>query len=389
MVMCKLGKHRTINYNQKSILNGKWKVFCATFALLYAENIVAGNALSSNNLRKSISRTCVTSSNIEASLSRSSSRSSVKSVASFNNKFDSVVDKETDQGVSMSIYELSRLLETDIVVAGYFGFRSNCYYTLKIKGKLFGESEEEEEDLYEKFLNYYGINMPRNKNEKSKFKAFMNLGPVERAKHIESAQKSDISAVKEYEKQRQELINYIKYDDIEKIKKMISTNSVKDIINLPDNQTGHTPLWVAANKGNLELISLLSKNGANANAREVADKRPLLISILENESLDDAKKFEILKLLLQYGADPTARPFYGDPSLIAAIEYIKNGEIRYNAAKLLIETNEEVVYQNSLGPNHPYQFAAETGDKKLMELLRDYDADTSRVFSDGEEIIWY
>ena len=30
-----------------------------------------------------------------------------------------------------------------------------------------------------------------------------------------------------------------------------------EIVNLPDNQTGHTPLWIAANKGNLKVISLL------------------------------------------------------------------------------------------------------------------------------------
>ena len=66
-----------------------------------------------------------------------------------------------------------------------------------------------------------------------------------------------------------------------------------EIVNLPDNQTGHTPLWIAANKGNLKVISLLLKNGANANIKETENQDPSLVAVLENKSLDDAEKFEI------------------------------------------------------------------------------------------------
>jgi uncharacterized protein YegP (UPF0339 family) len=73
-------------YNQKSIVNGKWKFFCTALALLYAGDVIAGDSFSSKNLRRSNSKTRVTSFNTGASLSRSSSRSSVNRVASYRAK---------------------------------------------------------------------------------------------------------------------------------------------------------------------------------------------------------------------------------------------------------------------------------------------------------------
>lgn len=71
MVVCKLSKYRTINYNQKSIVNEKWKVFCAILALLYTGDVIAmKDSLSRSSSSSSLSSSSTTFLDEESASSR-------------------------------------------------------------------------------------------------------------------------------------------------------------------------------------------------------------------------------------------------------------------------------------------------------------------------------
>lgn len=361
------------------------------------------------------------SSDSEEETSDSSSSESLNSPA-FAKKNNPPISQKSDVKRSkMDLLTLLYLEPRDIE------FRGGMPSSLSIKGEVFCKSENKEE-IYRKFLDFYGIKIPGNESFESKFQKFKKLNPQERVKYIvlndsNNISNLDLSTLEKCENKRVELMNYINLNDIEKVKKMInSLNSnlnakngkmndktiqkystrilFKDIVNLPDVSTGETPLWIAIKKGNLEMVNLLLQNGADANGKgESSDSwrgprgvRRVLVAMLELEdsAISDEKKFNMLKLLLKYGANPKiGRGIKGYPSLIAAITSIKDKKIRYDAAKLLLETDSSVVGLSAPGPNHPYLFAAETGDEDLKKLLRDYGADTSRVDDDDGEITWY
>ena len=63
-------------------------------------------------------------------------------------------------------------------------------------------------------------------------------------------------------------------------------------------------------------------------------------------------------------------------SLIAAIDNIKNKEIRHDICKMLIEKAPDVVNLTGFRGRTPYMYANFKKDKKVMHLLEQYSADT-------------
>jgi ankyrin repeat protein len=192
---------------------------------------------------------------------------------------------------------------------------------------------------------------------------------------------SRIEKVSEKEETRErytKLITYIEHDNVEKIKEMISSetdsNLNEKILNIRDKY-GHTPLWMAAKKCNLDMMHQLLKCSADANTKN-RFKEPLLIHLLKKCSLRDSTKFEMVKLLLEYGADPKIKTKDFDSSLIAAIKGFKDEKIRFEVVKLLLEKDRSIIDQTGFGGKTPYQYANVHRSKNptysVMKLMARY-----------------
>ncbi|MBE5867048.1 MAG: hypothetical protein E7292_12805 [Lachnospiraceae bacterium] len=93
----------------------------------------------------------------------------------------------------------------------------------------------------------------------------------------------------------------------------------------PDNYgCGETPLMIACYANEYDAVKVLLENGADVNAMDHHGKTPLVYVIHKNDyNSDETLQAEIVKLLLEYGADPDIRGLYNETALEEARKYEK------------------------------------------------------------------
>lgn len=117
----------------------------------------------------------------------------------------------------------------------------------------------------------------------------------------------------------------------------------------------HTPLYYAADLGNVEIVKALLESGADANAATQSGRTPLYAAI---------KNGEITALLLSAKADPNQQSQGASPILIAAIE---NGSD--DAVKALLKGGANVNVSDDYG-NSALKVAQNYSKTELAELLK-------------------
>ncbi len=343
------------NKKQKSIgkhfTNGR--VFCMVLALLYAGSV---DAMHRRNLSSSSSSSF---SNSEVLLSNAESK---KNVLRLNNEGETLSKKDQCK-------KLLYLTKADVRNSWS---EESCKLT--VNGMVFEDKERNE--VYKKALEYFHIEMPD--DFEAKFNAFMALEPIERAEHMKVGDKDTAFLVKE-EQTRVELSEYVKHGHIGSVKELLdkwNSNIAKEIVNLPDNQSGYTPSWIAVKKGNLDMVKLLLEYGADPNVKDAVYEDSLLIEIIENERVESSKKIEIIEKLLEFGADPCITDLGKDSALIVAIDYLKDETTKYEIAKMLLDKAPSVANLTGFRGRTPYMYVNDHEDKRLMELLKGYGANT-------------
>ena len=127
-------------------------------------------------------------------------------------------------------------------------------------------------------------------------------------------------------------------------------------------------LKYAVQNNYIELIQLLLDHKAN------------IINLPEDSALHEAviyNKPEIIKLFLQYGADPNAQAMLKDTSLhIATLKNLNN------IVQLLLQHGANPNIQNAYGYT-PIYWAISERNKPTIELLINYDADLTVVDNKG------
>jgi ankyrin repeat protein len=143
-----------------------------------------------------------------------------------------------------------------------------------------------------------------------------------------------------------------------------------------------TPIFLAVETGDLELIQMLLDAGAKVNARSTSKETPLM-------RLDQDATNDLVQLLLRYGAKVNVADENGNTPLIHAVEYSTP-----EAAQALIAAGADVNAANSDGETALMK-AADRGDIDTLRALiaagawinaRDNDGDNAWVYADRADI---
>jgi hypothetical protein len=126
-------------------------------------------------------------------------------------------------------------------------------------------------------------------------------------------------------------------EDTAKLQKLLNTG--KYIINLQEAKFGNTLLMLAVSNDKPNSVEVLLKNGANVHLRDLRDDQVIHQAV----QYINLKKhtFQILQLLLQYGADVNAVSTKGSYSVP-----IQGAVEDSNCAKLLLAHGANIYYRN-------------------------------------------
>lgn len=124
------------------------------------------------------------------------------------------------------------------------------------------------------------------------------------------------------------------------------------------NKQGKTPLMQACINGRPDIVELLLISGADPNIRDEAGNSPLTCA-----SSSSYGNLEIIKSLLNHGADINAKVYNGWPPLFFAFN-------NYEVVKLLLERGADANARDDDGRSM-FIFAI---SQKVDELLREYGA---------------
>jgi len=178
-------------------------------------------------------------------------------------------------------------------------------------------------------------------------------------------------------------------------------------VNVRDKNTKTTALEEAVETGNLEIVRILLRAGANVNTRNEVGLTPLMF-IRDNatpqlirelisaggyiNARDESggtslmaaaaeSKYEVVKELIDAGASVGSKNANGGTALIFAAG---NGDSRI--AKLLIDLGEDVNARDNDG-NTPLMFAAEEGEAETVKFLLSFNAEVNAVDNNGQSAL--
>ena len=153
-------------------------------------------------------------------------------------------------------------------------------------------------------------------------------------------------------------------DAVRNVKEILEGDAYKDYkfdLNNIKDTNGETPLYLACENSHTELVKLLLEHGADANIKSEYGYTPLYRAC-------DKDNTEVVKLLLEHGADVNSKDNYGNTLLYSACKN-NNTEL----AKLLLEYGADVNIKNKYGGTLLY-WACLKNNTELVKLLLDYGA---------------
>ncbi|CAC5380647.1 PSMD10 [Mytilus coruscus] len=133
-----------------------------------------------------------------------------------------------------------------------------------------------------------------------------------------------------------------------------------------EEETGWTPLMIAASAGRYQIILMLIRNGAQVNAVNQTGQCSLHYAASKN-------RYEIAEMLLQQGADPDIGDQYNNTPLHRAAS---KGHVKL--VKLLLQYNVDVNYRDSQNST-PLHWACEEERGEVAQLLVDRGADIAAL----------
>jgi len=156
---------------------------------------------------------------------------------------------------------------------------------------------------------------------------------------------------------------YIYNKKIETIK--IILKYYPELVDIPNTSYfGQTPLYNASSCSNYELVQLLLEYGADPNIQDLEDNESALMNSAYHNDVN------VADLLLQYGANCDLQNRFNETAL-----HIACWRGHLNIVKLLLKYNANPFMKSSFIKNNtPLKIAIKNGFKKIAEILTKYEA---------------
>jgi len=154
---------------------------------------------------------------------------------------------------------------------------------------------------------------------------------------------------------KEKLFSAIKSGNTEQVRQLITTDNVND-----KNGEGKTPLHIAARTGNLEIIELLIKSGANIEANDNTGKTPL------HEAAQYGHYNSAQRLIAAVNAAVNAVDKNGKTPLHKAFKYLRNPKI----IELLINSGANIEAEDMEGKTPINSLDVETLDTHKQNLYK-------------------
>ena len=165
------------------------------------------------------------------------------------------------------------------------------------------------------------------------------------------------------------LTAYAKGNDAAGVKSELAKGFDPATLNSKDGKAATTPLHIAAENGNVDIIKLLLAAGINVNLRRDDGSTPLFLATLKT-------KTDAARLLLQNGASPNLGTYSGYFPLIVAV-----AQQNRVLSRDLVEHGANVSAES--GPLTPIGSAAFEGDLETAGLLLSHGADINQSTAGG------
>ena len=157
-------------------------------------------------------------------------------------------------------------------------------------------------------------------------------------------------------------------DDVEEVRNLIISGAK---VNDKEKEDKSTPLFIAVENGNVEIIEILLNFGAKVNARDASKQTPLM-------RIDDDATPELVDLLIRYGAKVDLVDREGNTALILAA-----GRAKPEVIKALIDAGAPVRAKNKEGQTALME-AASNDDLETVKLLLESGAEVNAKNKEGE-----
>ncbi len=152
-------------------------------------------------------------------------------------------------------------------------------------------------------------------------------------------------------------------EKVTRLQELSGFSNIRSYVN-QTNAEGDTPLMVAAESGNVQMVDFLLENGANPHyENKNSDVRTAsMLAVIRGH-------LPVLEKLLEGGVDVNERgDFAGSPLLMEAIHFDDNPRFRFEIFNYLIEAGANVNLPNDSGRT-PLMEAAFCQNNAVLELL--------------------
>ncbi len=138
-------------------------------------------------------------------------------------------------------------------------------------------------------------------------------------------------------------------------------------------QVDATPLLEAARRGRIKLVRILTEGGADIGARNATGQGVLAVAVASDDVIDGKLRLQMVRYLLQHGADVDGTDKLGRTPLIHACL----SGVGRDVVRVLVDAGSDVLHRDKFDRNS-LEYARQVADHAVTSLLAAHFGETLR-----------